>query len=160
MEIPLSQFRFPKGSDPHSIKKMLIEVGLKVAGKLDPKTAGFLKQILPYLPGKFHTDSLVIHIHGGGFVAFDSMNHQNYLNKWANEISGPIFSFDYRLAPEHPFPQALDDCWQMYNWLVDNAEEYFGIRPKKIVMVGDSAGGNLILCKMANIFTKIIIHPS
>ena len=55
----------------------------------------------------------------------------------------PIFSIDYRLAPKSKFPDALNDCWQVYHYLVENAEKELGIIPNKIVLVGDSAGGNL-----------------
>jgi len=49
------------------------------------------------------------------------------------------------LAPEFPYPAAIDDCWQSYNWILNFSEEVLGINPKRIVMVGDSAGGNLVL---------------
>jgi hormone-sensitive lipase len=50
---------------------------------------------------------------------------------------------DYRLAPKNKFPDALDDVWQQYNWIMDNAERILGIKPKKVILTGDSAGGNL-----------------
>ena len=56
-----------------------------------------------------------------------------------------LCSLDYRLAPESRFPDQIDDCWQAYYWLVQNCEEAFGFEPSKIILVGDSAGGNLIL---------------
>jgi len=52
---------------------------------------------------------------------------------------------DYRLAPTHPFPAALDDCWQAYNWIIDNCFTTLGISPTKVILVGDSAGGSLVL---------------
>jgi hormone-sensitive lipase len=63
---------------------------------------------------------------------------------WANTLNIPIFSIDYRLSPQEQFPAALNDVWQTYYWLVFNAESKFGIKPDKIILVGDSAGGNLI----------------
>jgi len=80
--------------------------------------------------------------------------------RWARAIQKPILSVDYRLAPEHPYPAALDDCWQAYNWVLNNMETSLGsenleilcpliisigIKSKNIVLVGDSAGGNLVL---------------
>ena len=56
-----------------------------------------------------------------------------------------IFSIDYRLAPGDPFPAAVNDCWQAYYWIVHHCEEAFGVRPRRIVLTGDSAGGNLCL---------------
>lgn len=64
-------------------------------------------------------DKLIIHIHGGGFVAMSSSSHQNYTRIWANELGVPIFSIDYRLAPKWKFPCALVDCWQVYQWLIE-----------------------------------------
>ncbi|CAG9335245.1 unnamed protein product [Blepharisma stoltei] len=90
-------------------------------------------------------NKLILHVHGGGFVAMSSYSHQNYTRIWANELKIPLFSVDYRLAPQHPFPAALDDVWQVYTWLKTYAEQYLGILPEKIILVGDSAGGNLIL---------------
>jgi len=88
---------------------------------------------------------LIIHIHGGGFVSMSSTSHQSYTRQWANILKKPVFSIDYRLAPEHPYPAALDDCWQAYNWILDHAEDVLGIKPEKIIITGDSAGGNLAL---------------
>ncbi len=56
-------------------------------------------------------DKMIIHFHGGGFVAFSSRLLQNITRYFANEIGVPIFSVDYRLAPENPFPDAVNDCF-------------------------------------------------
>lgn len=95
-------------------------------------------------PKKKSANALVIHVHGGGFVAMSSGSHQSYSRMWANTLGVPIFSVDYRLAPGDQFPAALNDVWQTYYWLVLNAELVLGIKPEKIVLVGDSSGGNLI----------------
>ena len=93
-------------------------------------------------------DKLIIHIHGGGFVAMSSSSHQNYTRIWANELGIPIFSIDYRLAPKWKFPCALVDCWQVYQWLIERGCQELGLNggapPKKVILVGDSAGGNLV----------------
>ena len=91
-------------------------------------------------------ENLMIHIHGGGFISMSSGSHQNYTRLWAKLMPKTVVcSLDYRLAPESRFPAQLDDCWQAYYWIVLNCEKVFGFNPKKIIMVGDSAGGNLIL---------------
>lgn len=57
-------------------------------------------------------DTLIIHIHGGGFIATSSFSHLGYLMQWANQIpNAAIFSIDYRLAPKNKFPDQIDDCW-------------------------------------------------
>ncbi|KAL4469424.1 hypothetical protein ABPG74_004677 [Tetrahymena malaccensis] len=93
---------------------------------------------------KLFYDSIIIHIHGGGFVAMSSRCHQTYSRQWANSLNVPIFSIDYKKAPKHPYPEALDDCWQAYNWILNFVSRFFNIKPKKVVLVGDSAGGNLV----------------
>ena len=74
-----------------------------------------------------------------------SASHQSYTRKWANKTGCPVFSVDYRLAPEHAFPAALNDCWQAYHWIVNYAEEELGIKTDKFFVAGDSAGGNLTI---------------
>jgi hormone-sensitive lipase len=91
-------------------------------------------------------DTVVIHIHGGGFISMSSHSHQTYTTKWAESLPNTaIFSIDYRLAPESRFPSQIDDCWQAYVWIVNHAKTSLGIDPKRVVLVGDSAGGSLIL---------------
>jgi hormone-sensitive lipase len=90
-------------------------------------------------------NSIIIHIHGGGFIAMSSSTHENYLRKWTKTLGVPIFSIDYRLAPEYPYPKSLDDVWQAYNWIIENASQELDINLDKIILVGDSAGGNLVL---------------
>ena len=62
--------------------------------------------------------SLVVHIHGGGFVAQTSKSPEPYLKSWAQELGVPILSIDYSLAPEAPFPRALEECFYAYCWAV------------------------------------------
>jgi len=72
-----------------------------------------------------------------------SNTHLVSLKSWAKKINIPIFSIDYRLAPENPYPAGLEDCWNAYRWIVLYLERHFNIIPNKIILVGDSAGGNL-----------------
>ena len=51
-----------------------------------------------------------------------SDSHQSYTREWAKQLNCPIISIDYRLAPQNTFPDQLNDCWQVYYWLVLNAE--------------------------------------
>jgi hormone-sensitive lipase len=87
----------------------------------------------------------VIHIHGGGFIAMSASSHENYTRKWANMLEIPLFSIDYRLAPENPYPKALDDVYQAYMWIIKYAEDFYKMDLDKIILVGDSAGGNLVV---------------
>ena len=70
---------------------------------------------------------------------------QIYTRKWANELDIPIFSVDYRMPPDHPFPQAPHDCFLVYRFLLNHVHQYMNIKPQHIYLAGDSAGGNLAL---------------
>ncbi|XP_006103661.1 hormone-sensitive lipase isoform X1 [Myotis lucifugus] len=85
---------------------------------------------------------LVVHIHGGGFVAQTSKSHEPYLKTWAQELGVPILSIDYSLAPEAPFPRALEECFYAYCWAIKNCA-LLGSTGERICLAGDSAGGNL-----------------
>jgi hormone-sensitive lipase len=52
-------------------------------------------------------ETIMIHIHGGGFVSLSSFSMQNHTRRWANDLSIPVFSIDYRLSPQSVFPDAL-----------------------------------------------------
>ncbi|XP_032985244.1 hormone-sensitive lipase isoform X1 [Rhinolophus ferrumequinum] len=86
--------------------------------------------------------SLIVHIHGGGFVAQTSKSHEPYLKTWAQELGVPILSIDYSLAPEAPFPRALEECFYAYCWAVTHCT-LLGSTGERICLAGDSAGGNL-----------------
>ena len=58
------------------------------------------------------------------------------------------------MAPENPYPAGLNDCWQAYNWILTYCEEFFKIKTDNVVLVGDSAGGNLVI----GIIFQIIIY--
>ncbi|CAO2626398.1 Hormone-sensitive lipase [Lemmus lemmus] len=88
--------------------------------------------------------ALVIHIHGGGFVAQTSKSHEPYLKTWAQELGVPIISIDYSLAPEAPFPRALEECFFAYCWAVKHCD-LLGSTGERICLAGDSAGGNLCI---------------
>lgn len=82
-------------------------------------------------------------MHGGGFVALSSRSMQVYTRRWARDLKIPVFSVDYRMPPEHRFPTAPMDCLKVYKFLINKIHLYYNIRPKKIIIAGDSAGGNL-----------------
>ncbi|CAK62916.1 unnamed protein product (macronuclear) [Paramecium tetraurelia] len=108
------------------------------------QTDSFVQHSLKLIQGQKVFDRIIIHIHGGGFVSMSSRSHQTYTRKWAKNLQVPIFSIDYRKAPESPYPFGLDDCWQAYMFIMNYIDKYFNVKPKKVVLVGDSAGGNLV----------------
>jgi acetyl esterase/lipase len=90
--------------------------------------------------------SLIFHIPGGGFVAMDPEHHDDYVSNWARQTKLPIISINYGKAPEHPYPWALEECFEAYKSIDESNAKVLGIEcpePIKILVVGDSAGGNL-----------------
>ncbi len=84
----------------------------------------------------------VLDIHGGGMVFGNPAMDDPVNIAIARELSAVVVSVDYRLAPEHPFPAGLDDCYAALKWLAANAPE-LGVDPARIAVIGDSGGGNL-----------------
>ncbi len=90
--------------------------------------------------------SLVLDIPGGGFVAMDPRTSDDKLLAWAGKTGLPILSLDYRKAPEYPYPYALNECYDVYRMIVATRGRCIGIEGEmcpRIVLTGDSAGGNL-----------------
>lgn len=85
-------------------------------------------------------DFIVLYLHGGGFVMPGMKLHESLAATLASSTASTAVLPAYRLAPEHPFPAALDDCVESYQWLLEH-----GYAPERIVIAGDSAGGNLAL---------------
>lgn len=86
------------------------------------------------------TPRTVLYLHGGGYVVCGPHTHRPITQALAREAEARVIVPDYRLAPEHPFPAALDDAIQVYRQLLDT-----GIAPERIAVAGDSAGGGLAL---------------
>jgi acetyl esterase/lipase len=81
-------------------------------------------------------------IHGGGYILGSGLGADARVNRWVEELDCVVVSIDYRLAPEHPYPAPLDDCYAGLLWTADHADE-LGIDPSRIVVAGASAGGGL-----------------
>ena len=84
----------------------------------------------------------LIYLHGGGWVLFSIEDHHIFTGFLSKTLDAKVFSVDYRLAPENPYPAALNDYDSVFEWIEQN-HEMLGIDPKRISVGGDSAGGNL-----------------
>jgi acetyl esterase len=85
---------------------------------------------------------LVVYFHGGGWCIGSIDIMDNVARELAHATGSVVISVGYRLAPEHPFPAGLDDCEAVTRWALANASR-FGVGPTKVVVAGESAGGNL-----------------
>ncbi|MCB1739692.1 MAG: alpha/beta hydrolase [Gammaproteobacteria bacterium] len=102
------------------------------------------------LPARLHdcrdgaNDALpvLLYLHGGGWVQGDLDTHDGLCARLAERSGAMVLALDYRLAPEHRFPAAVEDCIAAYAWLREHAAS-FGGDPRRVAVAGDSAGGNL-----------------
>lgn len=108
----------------------------------------------------------LIYIHGGGWC-FDNIEcHDSICRDLARQSNLLVFSLDYRLAPEHPFPAGLEDCYAAVQWIYSNAQQ-LNIDPNKLALGGDSAGGNLTAAVLmlthqhhgARIAFQLLLYP-
>ena len=95
-----------------------------------------------YRPNADKNLGLLVYYHGGGWVIGGLDSHDATCRSLANRMGHAVLSVDYRLAPENPFPAAVEDAMCSLRWAYENASE-LGINPDRIAVGGDSAGGNL-----------------
>lgn len=84
---------------------------------------------------------VIVFYHGGGFVIGDLDTHHNLCTEIAHQMDLPVVAVDYRRAPEHPFPAAIDDCEAATRWIATSPEA-LGRKATGLIPIGDSAGGN------------------
>jgi epsilon-lactone hydrolase len=107
------------------------------------------------LPGQAVQDEVIFYIHGGGFVSGSCNDHRAMVAKLVKSSGVRALLFEYRLAPEHPFPAALEDTLAAYRWLLDQS-----VAAEQIVMAGESAGGGLGLATLLAMRDKGIPLPA
>ena len=93
---------------------------------------------------KNHT-KVVLDIPGGGYVAMNPRHHDDKLLAWAGRTGLPVLSLDYKKAPEYPYPYALNECYDVYHTLMATRGGCIGLAgrtPPRVILTGDSAGGN------------------
>jgi acetyl esterase len=109
----------------------------------------------------------LVYFHGGGWLLGDLDSHDGVCRRFANAARCRVVSVDYRMAPEHVFPAAVNDCFAATKYVIDNAAS-LGIDPAKVAVGGDSAGGNLaaVMALMARdgalppLAFQLLIYPA
>lgn len=134
-----------KGADPRKVRRTM-----DAAGKLSPdavrvrlipgRPAGVPSVIL--VPPRA-TDRFILYLHGGGYVFGSPTSHLPLLAALARRSRARILAVDYRLAPEHPCPAAIEDVVAVWRWWLGR-----GVDPSAVTIMGDSAGGGLVLTSM------------
>jgi epsilon-lactone hydrolase len=102
------------------------------------------------------SDKIVLYLHGGGYMEGSLTSHQDLAMRIGRAAKMKVLVIDYRLAPEHPFPAAVEDAVKSYNWLIESQK----INPNKIVIAGDSAGGGLTLVTLIKLRDEKIPMPA
>lgn len=101
------------------------------------------------IPENHHPNHVILYVHGGGYIAGSINSHRDLGARIAKAAGSRLLLFNYRLAPEHPFPAGLEDVKTVYHWLVEKTGA-----SSRISIAGDSAGGGLALALVNDIKAK------
>ena len=101
-------------------------------------------------------DRAILYLHGGGYVQGSITSHQDLAQRISKVSETKVLILDYRLAPEHPFPAALEDSISAYEWLTNRK----GYNPKNLIIAGDSAGGGLTLATLVKLRDQGVPLPA
>jgi monoterpene epsilon-lactone hydrolase len=156
----LKQFQAP-GKEPNvedertSLEQMAKLVTVPKDVKCESVDAGGVRGEWITAPGSA-IDHIVLYLHGGGYVAGSIKTHKELASRISRASGARVLVIDYRLAPEAPFPAALEDAVATYRWLISSAR----IEPKNIVVAGDSAGGGLTIATLVRLRNAGVTLPA
>ena len=100
-------------------------------------------------------DRVVLYLHGGGYVIGSVNTHRDLMARISRAAGAKVLGLNYRLAPEHPFPAAVDDAVAGYKWLLEQS-----VKPSRIAVAGDSAGGGLAAATLVAIKNNKLPTPA
>jgi len=106
-------------------------------------------------PAGADAEKVILYVHGGGYVSGSCNDHRGVVSKFAKYCGYTNLVYEYHLAPEHPFPAAVEDSVKAYQWLLDR-----GFKGKDIVIAGESAGGGLSLALLLALKEQHIAFPA
>jgi acetyl esterase/lipase len=159
LEIIKSQPVGGGGGGKPTVEKMragMEKVAERVASDVNcqPVDAGGVKAEW-IVPPNAAADRVILYLHGGGYVMGSINTHRAMVARVARASQARALALDYRLAPEHPFPAAVDDATAAYRWLLAQ-----GYQPGKIAISGDSAGGGLVLATIVALRDAKVALPA
>jgi epsilon-lactone hydrolase len=102
-----------------------------------------------------HSDRMVLYLHGGAYCFGAPSHYRDFIWRIATAAGARVLCIDYRLAPEHPFPAAVDDAVAAYRWLLAA-----GIAPQRLAIMGDSAGGGLVFGTLLRLRDESVPLPA
>ncbi|HEX2960561.1 MAG TPA: alpha/beta hydrolase [Ignavibacteriales bacterium] len=106
-------------------------------------------------PSGVKKDKVIFYTHGGGYVSGSCSDHRGVVSRLVKDTNIPALLFEYRLAPEHPFPGAIEDSVTAYKWVLNQ-----GVSHSDVIIVGESAGGGLCLATLLALKEEKIPLPS
>lgn len=106
------------------------------------------------IPEGADPQKMVMYVHGGGYVSGSCNDHRAIISKFAKNCGIKYLTYEYRLAPEHPYPAAVDDSVKVYRRILDS-----GFTPENILIAGESAGGGLTLAVLLALKEQNIALP-
>jgi acetyl esterase/lipase len=106
------------------------------------------------IPDGANPEKLIFYVHGGGYVSGSCNDHRALVSKFARNTGVTNLVYEYRLAPENPFPAAVDDSIKVYQWILAS-----GFKPENILIAGESAGGGLCLAILLALKEQNIALP-
>ena len=122
--------------------------------RVEPTRAGPVPAAWISTPGA-RDDAALLYLHGGGYIMGSIRTHTELCGRIARATGVPVLALDYRLAPEHPFPAAVDDAVAAHRWLLGR-----GLDPSRLAIGGDSAGGGLALATLVALRAAGVALPA
>ena len=155
--------RLVKSDQAHGSSVVTVRRAVNTFMRLAPRQTGVkvFASLQPDLPGEWvvcpqaEAGRVVLYIHGGGYFFGSPQSHRPLTTRLARLSASRILSLKYRLAPEHRFPLAVEDATRAYCTLLAQ-----GIRPDKLVLAGDSAGGGLVLSTLLRLKEQKVPLPA
>jgi epsilon-lactone hydrolase len=120
---------------------------------IEPVNANGVAAEWQVMPGA-ERDRVLVYFHGGGYITGSIKSCRSFTIALSQATKMRVLSVDYRLAPEHPFPAALEDGLGAYQWLLDQ-----GLQPDNVIIAGSSAGGHLTLSAILSLRSKGHLLP-
>ena len=143
-------------SDPIEKLRQASDGGARLSSL--PKSIQTQRVMIEHIPAEWHipqqsdTHSAILYLHGGGFATGSIKSHRGIVGQIAEAGNIRALLIEYRLAPEHPFPAAIDDALLAYDWLIKNGYD-------KIAIASESAGGSLAIATVTSLRDKHIPMP-